>query len=413
MFKSFFPRPALFFSSAAIWSLIAIFAWFGFADDLPSRWPALHAAMQQPLPATAARFIAPSQLWFYGYYWIVVAIFALAWRAIDNHPWQRWSVWGSALIVFVTWFGVQVGVGINAWYGPFYDLIQQALTKAGSVPISRFYSGLGDFLGIALISVVVGVTNSFFISHWVFRWRTAMNNYYMHNWQRLRKVEGAAQRVQEDTMRFASTLEDWGVSFLQAIMTLVAFLPVLISLSHHVKDVPLLGNIPYALVIIALLWSLFGTALLALVGIKLPGLEFRNQQVEAAYRKELVYGEDHADRATPPTVQALFSRVRFNYFRLYFHYLYFNITRILYLQVDNVFGLFVLFPSIVAGTITFGLLSRITNAFDQVRSSFQYLITSWSTLVELMSIYKRLRSFEQILQDIPHQEMMREAAENE
>ncbi|SUB18879.1 microcin B17 transporter [Pantoea agglomerans] len=62
-----------------------------------------------------------------------------------------------------------------------------------------------------------------------------MNNYYMHNWQRLRHVEGAAQRVQEDTMRFATTLENWGVSFIQAIMTLVAFLPVLVALSHHVK----------------------------------------------------------------------------------------------------------------------------------------------------------------------------------
>ncbi len=49
--------------------------------------------------------------------------------------------------------------------------------------------------------------------------------------------------------------------------------------------------------------------------------------------------------------------------------------------------------------------------FDQVRSSFQYLITSWSTLITLMSIYKRLRSFEQILQDIPHDEMLREASE--
>ena len=31
-------------------------------------------------------------------------------------------------------------------------------------------------------------------------------------------------------------------------------------------------------------------------------LEFKNQRVEAAYRKELVYGEDHADRAQPPTI---------------------------------------------------------------------------------------------------------------
>ena len=58
----------------------------------------------------------------------------------------------------------------------------------------------------------------------------------------------------------------------------------------------------YPLVVAALLWSAFGTAFLALVGIKLPGLEFRNQRVEAAYRKELVYGEDDADRADPPTV---------------------------------------------------------------------------------------------------------------
>ena len=411
MFKSFFPRPTLFFSSAAIWSLLAIFAWFGYFSDFPARWPALHAAIDQPLPTNGSRFIHASQLWFYAYYWLVAGSFALVWRIIDNHPWQRWSVWGTALIIFVTWYNVQVNVAVNAWYEPFYDMIQQALAKAGSVKIAQFYSGVMDFLGIALIAVTILVANVFFISHWIFRWRTAMNNYYMHNWQRLRHVEGAAQRVQEDTMRFSTTLEDWGVSFIKAIMTLVAFLPVLIGLSQHVKEVPILGAVPYGLVIAAILWSLFGTGLLALVGIKLPGLEFRNQRVEAAYRKELVYGEDDATRATPPTVQALFSRVRYNYFRLYFHYLYFNVARFLYLQVDNVFGIFLLFPSIVAGALTLGLMTQILNVFDQVRGSFQYLINSWTTLVELMSIYKRLRSFEQILQDIPHQEMLRDAAE--
>ena len=67
MFKSFFPRPALFFSSAAIWSLLVIFAWFGFFNDFPARWPGLQAAMQQPLPTTASRFIHASQLWFTGW----------------------------------------------------------------------------------------------------------------------------------------------------------------------------------------------------------------------------------------------------------------------------------------------------------------------------------------------------------
>ena len=34
-------------------------------------------------------------------------------------------------------------------------------------------------------------------------------------------------------MRFASTLENMGVSFINAIMTLIAFLPVLVTLSAH------------------------------------------------------------------------------------------------------------------------------------------------------------------------------------
>ena len=45
-------------------------------------------------------------------------------------------------------------------------------------------------------------------------------------------------------------------------------------------------------------WEWF-TLLLACVGVKLPGLEFHNQRVEAAYRKELVLGEDDAGADYP------------------------------------------------------------------------------------------------------------------
>ena len=62
MFKSFFPRPALFFSSAAVWSLVAIFAWFGFAAHLPGMWPTFETAMKQPLPTTATFYRRESDL---------------------------------------------------------------------------------------------------------------------------------------------------------------------------------------------------------------------------------------------------------------------------------------------------------------------------------------------------------------
>ncbi len=401
MFKSFFPKPGPFFLSAAIWALLAVIFWQ--VDG--GNWLLHLAGAKSDVPIGASRFVSMNYLVFYAYYLFVVGTFALFWYLYSPHRWQIWSVLGTALIIFVTWFQVEVGVAINAWYAPFYNMIQEAMASPHKIKIEQFYQELSVFLCIALIAVVIGVLSNFFISHYVFRWRTAMNDHYMAHWSRLRHIEGAAQRVQEDTMRFSTTLEDVGVGFINAIMTLIAFLPVLVALSPNVKDLPIIGYVPYGLVWAAIIWSIMGTGLLAVVGIKLPGLNFKNQRVEAAYRKELVYGEDHADRATPPTVHELFAAVRQNYFRLYFHYTYFNIARILYLQADNVFGLFLMFPSIVAGTITLGLMSQINNAFSQVRGSFQYLISSWTTLVELMSIYKRLRSFERELDNLPEQEV--------
>ncbi|MGB2079158.1 MAG: SbmA/BacA-like family transporter, partial [Vibrio sp.] len=247
---------------------------------------------------------------------------------------------------------------------------------------------------LLMVAIMVAVANSFFVSHFVFRWRTAMTDYYTSKWDSVRHIEGASQRIQEDTMRFASIMENLGVKFLQSIMTLMAFLPILWGLSGYVTSLPMIGEVPQALVFVAILWSIFGTVLLGIAGVKLPGLEFNNQKVEAAYRKELVYGEDHHDRAQPLTLQELYSNVRRNYFKLYLHYVYFNVVRYGYLQFGAFIPFIALGPSIVAGAFTLGIMQRIMNAFSQVEDSFQYLVNSWTTIVELLSIYKRLKAFE-------------------
>jgi peptide/bleomycin uptake transporter len=202
-------------------------------------------------------------------------------------------------------------------------------------------------------------------------------------------------------MRFAAIMEGLGVSIIDAVMTLFAFLPVLWALSEYVSELPIIGVIPHPLFVAALLWAIFGTTLLATVGIKLPGLEFKNQRVEAAFRKELVYGEDDELRAQPVTLTELFVNIRKNYFRLYFHYMYFNVARMLYLQADGIFVYILLMPTIAAGVITFGILQQILTAFGQVSNSFQYLVNSWTTIVDLLSVYKRLSSFEMAIKHEP------------
>jgi len=393
MFVSFFPRPKLFFLSAILWTALAMIVWYGFAAEL--------IGSSEPGVVGVSLFWTARSLWFDLYFAICVAVFAGAWMSIAPHPWANWSILGSALILFATYFQVQVNVAINSWFGPFYDMIQAALAKTRPVTQPEFYGHLATFASIALVAVVVGVMTRFFVSHYIFRWRTAMNEFYVSNWQRLRTIEGASQRVQEDTMRFASTMEHLAVDLISAVLTLIAFLPVLMKLSNSVGELPLVGSIAYPLVIAAVLWSVLGTGLLALIGIKLPGIEFFNQRVEAAYRKELVLGEDDAARADPATLTELFGNIRRNYFRLYLNFLYFNIGRIVYLQTDAIFAYILLGPTIVAGSITLGTMNQIIRAFGQVRTSFQYLITSWNTIVDLISIYNRLRAFEATLTGAP------------
>ena len=311
-----------------------------------------------------------------------------------NRKWMHWSVAGSIAILFVTWYKVQLDVQINEWFGSFYDLLQKALATPNSVTFEEWLLGCLTFMEIAALYIVIAVTLEFFVRHYVFRWRTAMNTYYMSHWSYLRDIEGAAQRVQEDTMRFARIVEGLGVSFMRSLMTLVAFLPILWTLSAHVTELPWIGKIDHSLVYLAILSAASGTVLLAVVGIKLPGLEYNNQKVEAAYRKELVFGEDHEERADAPTCEELFKNVRKNYFTLYKHYLYFDIAKWSYLQFTVIVPYIMLGPTIIAAGVTLGVIQQILRAFDKVESSFQFLVHSWGTIVELMSIYKRLREFE-------------------
>lgn len=415
VFKSFFPYPKLFFSSFVLWGGFCLLLWFGVVKGLgpelslgPHLGVEYPAALAEGADAAAEAEFKKQQddavdMWFYQYFPITFILFLLPWMTIRRHPWARWSVLGSALIIFLVWLQVEVFVWLNEWQGDFYNLIQKALSEPGKVGSGELFAAIITLTSVITPLVIVLVLNSFFVSHYVFRWRTAMNNHYVAIWPKVRKVEGASQRIQEDAMKFAAIVESLGVSLLNSVMTLIAFMPVLWELSKHITELPMIGEISQPLIFVAILWSIFGTLLLAAVGIKLPGLQFENQKVEAAYRKELVYGEDHDDRAEPIKLANLYSHVRKNYFRLYFHYCYFNVVRFTYLQLGNLIPVIALIPTIASGTITLGIMTRITSAFNQVENSFQYLINSWTTIVELMSIYKRLKAFEQSIaaQDQP------------
>lgn len=394
MFRSFFPEPKIFFPSGLIWIGIAMTLWYlagGALQQIISLGPLLG------VPATEANpdpFLSSDKIWLYQYVLMTGITFCLFWYFYKRHYWYWWSVVGTVTILEVTYFTVQFDAWSNGWNGVFFNLLQQASSNPGTVTFDQILEQTLVYAAVMAPYILLIVLLTFGTSHYVFRWRRAMTFYYMSQWERLRHIEGASQRVQEDTMRLAQILEQLLVAFFDSMMTLVVFLPLLYGLSSNVTTVPIFGEVDGALVWVALVLAAFGTVLLALVGFKLPGLEFHNQRVEAALRKELVYGEDQDERAKPLTINHLFSGVQKNYFRLYGHYLYFNIARNSYGNVASILPMLVMAPSLVAGAMTMGTYQQVVLAFNRVSASFQFFATSWPTVVELLSVHKRLRAFE-------------------
>ena len=298
---------------------------------------------------------------------------------------------------------MNLDVQINEWFGTFYDLVQKALGKPGSITLPEFWGHLMTFGRIAMVYVTIAVVLDFFIKHYIFRWRTAMNE-LLHGAlgaAAQHRGRGPAGAGGHDALRPADG-GSWGR--LHAQRDDAGGLP-----AHPVGLVGQGDRAARGSERCRIRWSGLpsdlrsaGTVLMAVVGIKLPGLEFQNQRVEAAYRKELVYGEDDPDRAAPPVAASLFSDVRRNYFRLFFHYLYFDVVKWAYLQFGVLVPYIALGPTLVSGLITLGVMQQIVRAFGRVESSFQYLVLSWTTVVELISVFKRLRAFErQIRQSSP------------
>ena len=315
--------------------------------------------------------------------------------------WLLWSWIGSFVILTSLWVQVKIDVEINKWFGEFYDMIQKALSKPNSITIEEYWESLFSFISLAGLYVLVYVIISFFTAHFLFRWRAAMVEWYHSVYERASNIEGAAQRVQEDTIKFSRIMESLGTSLIESIMVLIQFIPILLGLSVGIP-IFFFGDWQYGLITGALIWTLGGTIFLIALGwiLRLVGVEYDLQKKEAAYRKLLVIAEDDGN-IRPKKIEELFDDVRSIHFLSYLRYLYFNIGRMAYLQANVLSAYVFLAPAIVAGVVTLGVMQQIIRAFGRVEGSMQYLLKAWPTIIELASVYKRLREFEAlILEDI-------------
>ncbi|PID74905.1 MAG: transporter [Desulfobacterales bacterium] len=305
--------------------------------------------------------------------------------------WAGWA-WGmGTLLILGLYVQVELMVMFNEWYGQFYTLMQHAADHE----IGEYWQNLLFFAKITIPYIAVATLANLLGRFYAFKWREAITFAYLEKWRTVTEdIEGSSQRMQEDIYRFAKIIESLGLQIVRAIMTLLAFIPILWGLSSHVQ-LPFLSDIQGSLVWVALAVSLGGLLISWLVGIKLPGLEYNNQKVEAAFRKELVYAEDDKENyASLATILELFTGLKKNYFRLFLHYGYFDIWAASFEQIMLIVPFIIMGPSIMSGLATFGMAVQVSNSFGHVQEAFSIFISNWTTITELRSVHKRLREFE-------------------
>ena len=319
-----------------------------------------------------------------------------------------------AWLLFIGWYNVQILVYYNAWNREFYDAIQTLQEERfwelfwGFNP-ARFWEFatfnmdetvmVPSFLEILIIYVPMATYATWQTQRYTFAWREANTHYYLRRWETsTAKIEGGSQRIQEDLMIFGKTLQSLFTGFVNKIFILAAFIPVLWTLS---EGLPIWNGqiIPGFLVWAALTMSIGGTLLSFLLGIKLPGLEYKNQVVEAKFRKKLVFSEDDYKERMTEDLFPMFASVKRNYYRLFNYYMGFGIWQTSFSLIAGNVAIIVLAPSYFAQLITFGVLIQVLNAFGRVEGALTFFIDRWTTIVDFQSVIKRLNEFNRVLDD--------------
>jgi peptide/bleomycin uptake transporter len=310
-----------------------------------------------------------------------------------------------SLLLCIIWYNVEILVFYNSWNKEIYDVIQ-------SLQEERFWElflgwDMGrltdfvllkediqpSFLEIIALYTPIAVYATWQTQRYCFKWREANTKHYMNRWEKSpAKIEGGSQRIQEDLMIFGKTLQGLFTGFFSAILILFAFLPILWELS---EGLPVWNGeiIPGFLVWVALSVSIGGTLISLLLGWKLPKLEYNNQVVEAKMRKQLVFSEDDFKARATEVLFPMFYSVRRNYYRLFNWYMGFGVWQTAFgLCVGNL-ALIVLAPAYFDQLITLGVLFQVLNAFGRVENSMGFFINRWTTIVDFLSVIRRIREF--------------------
>jgi peptide/bleomycin uptake transporter len=316
---------------------------------------------------------------------------------IAPHFETRGYAWGGLLAFLLHHLlAARVSAQLNDWFLRFYDLLGEHFEEASGESSSEdawakarddVSQLLMQFMLIIVPMVVAHPISGYIRGRWLLLWRLTLIDDYIRRWKPECSIEGASQRIHEDTSKLASGVETGVSKILSAVMKLVVFLPIL-------------GRMDLGLVNVAAAVALGGLVVSVLVGHPLVKLEVNNQIVEAELRRRLVLLETHPTDNSHSFVLTI-NALRDNYKKLYLALAFFNYWSISFSQWTVILPYILvsnkIFAQNVADRITLGQLQQCTHAFGSVFDAFSVIGDSWAEVNSFRATVRRLWRFESLL----------------
>ncbi len=296
---------------------------------------------------------------------------------------------------------------INLWRARFYNALQEKNSDS-------FVREMLVFCGLATILVALQVYQ-LYLNQWLqIRWRSWMTKKYLADWMhdanhyRMQLQGDAAdnpdQRMSDDVKLFVSQTLALGVGLLSSIVSLASFVVILWGLSAAAPLV-LYGidfTIPGYLVLAALIYAIFGTALTQWIGSPLVTLDFNQQRLEADFRFNLVRVRENSEQiallkgepAERERLSERFSRVISNWYGIMSRTKRLTAFTQSYAQAAVVIPFALVSPAYFANKIQLGALTQTAEAFGKVQDALSFFVTAYRTMAEWRAVVARLDGFE-------------------
>ncbi len=257
------------------------------------------------------------------------------------------------------------------------------------------------YLGVFAVSTVAGAFAQFFELLLGLRWREWLSQRFMHRYlsghayvrlNEHHEVDNPDQRISQDINTFTSTTLSFLVMTTNSVMTIVAFVGVLWSIT------------PWLLVA-GVFYPILGTALIVFLGRRLVALNFFQLKKEADFRFELVHVRTHADavalnqseakeeRRLTDRLEALVANYR----------IIITVLRTLalvrggYNYLVQLIPVLIVAPLYLRGSVEFGVIAQASIAFSQIFNAFSLFAERFQDLSTFAAVIGRVGALEEAI----------------